>query len=98
MRRCGWWRQKRASMRAKAKRLVKLVASTLGLDIDAIRREIIRRDAAKARRTTQGAVLENAYRLGFRPRTIIDVGVGYGTPWLYKRLDGVDLLLVEPLL
>jgi FkbM family methyltransferase len=42
---------------------------------------------------------EPAYirRLGFRPRTIIDVGVGNGTPQLYAAFPDAQLILVEPL-
>jgi FkbM family methyltransferase len=42
---------------------------------------------------------EPAYirRLGFRPRTIIDVGVAQGTPQLYDAFPDAQLVLVEPL-
>jgi FkbM family methyltransferase len=50
------------------------------------------------RRTTKHEVLRDALKLGFRPLTVIDVGVGNGTPWLYKRSDEANLLLVEPLI
>lgn len=33
---------------------------------------------------------------GFSPATIIDVGVGYGTPWLYTPFPDAKLVLVEP--
>jgi FkbM family methyltransferase len=44
------------------------------------------------------AYWEPAYirRLGFRPRTIIDVGVGHGTPELYAAFPDARLILVEP--
>jgi FkbM family methyltransferase len=35
--------------------------------------------------------------LGFRPRTIIDVGVAKGTPQLYAAFPDAQLILVEPL-
>ncbi len=35
-------------------------------------------------------------RLGFRPATLIDVGVAHGTPDLYKAFPDAYLLLVEP--
>lgn len=34
---------------------------------------------------------------GFRPNTIIDVGVAYGTPGLYGKFENVDYFLIEPL-
>ena len=44
------------------------------------------------------AYWEPAYlrRLGFRPRTIIDVGVAHGTPQLYAAFPDAQLILVEP--
>jgi FkbM family methyltransferase len=33
---------------------------------------------------------------GFRPGTVIDVGVATGTPWLYGKFAGSKLVLVEP--
>jgi FkbM family methyltransferase len=36
-------------------------------------------------------------RLGFGPRTLIDVGVAHGTPQLYEAFPNAHLLLVEPL-
>jgi FkbM family methyltransferase len=46
-----------------------------------------------------GAYWDFAYirHLGFRPQTIIDVGVGLGTPQLYAAFPDAQLLLVEPL-
>jgi len=35
-------------------------------------------------------------RLGFRPQTIVDVGVGHGTPDLYEAFPEAQLVLVEP--
>ena len=45
------------------------------------------------------AYWEPAYlrRLGFLPQTIIDVGVGHGTPQLYAAFPDAQLILVEPL-
>jgi len=36
-------------------------------------------------------------RLGFRPQTVIDIGVGKGTPELYRAFPDAFLVLVEPL-
>ena len=35
-------------------------------------------------------------RLGFQPKTIIDVGVGKGTPDLYSAFPDAHLILIEP--
>jgi len=35
-------------------------------------------------------------RRGFRPRTLIDIGVAFGTPWLYEAFPASYLVLIEP--
>lgn len=35
-------------------------------------------------------------RKGFHPRTIIDIGVAYGTPWLYDSFPESYFILIEP--
>jgi FkbM family methyltransferase len=56
----------------------------------------VHRTRAGVRRTLP-AVLIHYRRLGLAPATIIDVGVGPGTPQLYEAFPGVGLVLVEPL-
>src|SRR5262245_37951552 len=41
--------------------------------------------------------LHQLQRLGFHPQTVIDVGVGSGTPVLYQAFPAAYLVLVEPL-
>ncbi len=48
-------------------------------------------------RRTLPAVLTHHRRLGLTPATIIDVGVGPGTPELYDAFLDAKLVLVEPL-
>lgn len=48
-------------------------------------------------RTRLHEVLDWARRKGLRPRTVIDVGVAYGTPDLYAAFPDAGLLLIEPL-
>ena len=43
------------------------------------------------------AVLDNMKRLGLEPATVVDVGVGYGTPELWEAFPRARLLLVEPI-
>lgn len=43
------------------------------------------------------AVLAHYRRLGLAPATMIDVGVGPGTPELYDEFPHAELMLVEPL-
>lgn len=50
-----------------------------------------------AKRTTLNDVLTHVSRLGFRPQTVIDVGVAYGTFDLYEKFPDASLLLIEPL-
>ena len=37
------------------------------------------------------------HKRGFSPRSIFDVGVGYGTPWLYDAFPKARFVLIEPL-
>jgi FkbM family methyltransferase len=36
------------------------------------------------------------HRAGLSPKTVIDVGVAFGTPWLYEGFKGAKLHLVDP--
>ncbi len=49
------------------------------------------------KRKTLAEVLSHAIKLGFAPKTIIDVGVAYGTDGLYGQTENTDYLLLEPL-
>ncbi len=61
--------------------------------------EILRRQPVETSllRCTLREVLDHAKQQGFSPSTIIDVGVGTGTPGLYDIFPQAVLLLVEPL-
>jgi FkbM family methyltransferase len=48
-------------------------------------------------RRTLPAVLAHYRGLGLEPATVVDVGVGPGTPELYQSFPQAELLLVEPL-
>ncbi len=74
-----------------AKRLVKKVFGTAGLEI---RKKSA--DPNQDRATFSGALRQIA-KLGFRPRTVIDVGVAYHTLELYQQFPEARILLVEPL-
>ena len=41
--------------------------------------------------------VENLRARGFRPKTVLDIGVGHGTPWLYEIFPDARLELFEPL-
>jgi FkbM family methyltransferase len=43
------------------------------------------------------AVLDNLKRNGLAPGTVIDVGVGYGTPELWEAFPDARLLMIEPI-
>ena len=43
------------------------------------------------------ACLEYAKSRGLAPRTVFDIGVGHGTPWLYDEFPDAKLVLFEPL-
>lgn len=57
--------------------------------------EIHRTD--RGMRRTMPAVLAHLQALGLDPATVIDVGVGPGTPDLYQAFPRSSLMLVEPL-
>ena len=46
---------------------------------------------------TLAEVLDHVSRLGFRPQTVIDVGVADGTFELYRAFPNAKHLLIEPL-
>lgn len=48
-------------------------------------------------RTTMAEVLQHTSKLGFKPQTVIDVGVAYGTFDLYEKFPDSIHLLIEPL-
>lgn len=48
-------------------------------------------------RNSVGEVYSFISSTGFSPKTVIDVGVGYGTPELYAAFPDSKLVLVEPL-
>ena len=50
----------------------------------------------RVRRATQAGAFEQLKRLGFDPRTVIDVGVAHGTPALYQTFPDARHLLIEP--
>jgi FkbM family methyltransferase len=56
----------------------------------------LRRRGTGVRRTAE-EVLAHAAAIGFRPATVIDVGVAYGTPELYEAFPDARHLLIEPL-
>jgi FkbM family methyltransferase len=49
-------------------------------------------------RTSLYGVLDQVIKLGFKPETVIDVGVAYGTFELYEKFPEANILLVEPLI
>lgn len=47
-------------------------------------------------RGSMGECLKHLTDLGFQPNTVVDVGVGFGTPELYEAYPQTQFLLVEP--
>jgi FkbM family methyltransferase len=74
-----------------AKRGIKKLFEVFGLDIH------IKRSEEIAFRTSMKGALKQLSRIGFRPRTVIDVGVAYATPELYEQFRDASILLIEPL-
>ncbi len=42
------------------------------------------------------ACMDLLLKANFRPRTVIDVGVARGTPWLYEAFPDAKLVLIDP--
>jgi FkbM family methyltransferase len=75
-------------MLTAAKIAGKKLFGAIGLDIQKKRRET-------PRASMQGA-LAQLKRLGFRPQTVIDVGVAWQTDDLYREFPDSEILLIEP--
>jgi FkbM family methyltransferase len=52
---------------------------------------------ARATRGSIGEHCDHLARMGFQPRTVIDIGAADGTPGLYDRFEGASILLIDPL-
>lgn len=73
------------------KSVVKRLFGVFGLDLQ--RRQP---EAVRIRMSLRGA-LRQVIRLGFSPRTVIDVGVAFETRELYEEFSNATVLLIEPL-
>lgn len=71
--------------------LVKRFFNVFGLDLQR------RQPAALRIRTTLRGALGQVSRLGFKPQTVIDVGVAFDTRELYEEFSQASILLIEPL-
>jgi FkbM family methyltransferase len=67
----------------------KRVFGAFGLDIG-------KKRARPEERASMPGALRQLARLGFRPQTVIDVGVANGTGDLYRAFPDAELLLIEP--
>ncbi|MGC1417027.1 MAG: FkbM family methyltransferase, partial [Candidatus Acidiferrum sp.] len=72
------------------KHLVVRGFNAVGLNVSRIR-------PATASRNSMAGGLTQLVRLGFAPRTVIDVGVADATPELYEAFKDASILLIEPL-
>jgi FkbM family methyltransferase len=79
-------------MNAALKRGVNHVLDLMGLEL---RRKP--KSSPSNARPTFAVALEQLSRLGFRPRTVIDVGVAFETRELYRAFPDAKFLLIEPL-
>ena len=73
------------------KRLVQKIFSAMGL-------EVRRKQPAQVLRATMSGSLRQLSKLGFKPATLIDVGVAYDTAELYRAFPDAAILLIEPLI
>jgi len=58
--------------------------------------EIRKKRPTEIARTSMCGALRQLSGLGFRPRTVIDVGVAYETADLYREFTDAQILLIEP--
>lgn len=77
-------------MTAAIKRWIVRVFNAFGLDVRRIRPQ-------PPPRASFTESLRQLARLGFQPRTLIDVGVAYHTQTLYQQFPSAAILLIEPL-
>ena len=70
---------------------IKRLFAYFGLDIRKVGKNSLKQ------RTTMTETLQHISSLGFKPATVIDVGVAYGTHELYKGFPKARHLLIEPL-
>ena len=70
------------------KKIVKSLSKIFGFDL--VRKNRLRIDMNDA--------LKHLKDKGFRPKTVIDVGVAYGTPELYSHFPKSKIVLVEPII
>lgn len=71
------------------KHLIRRTLNKFGFDIT--------RTGVMGTRKTLDQAYAHVVRFGFKPQTIIDIGVAGGTPELYRNFPDVFLLLIEPL-
>ncbi|MDA9981751.1 FkbM family methyltransferase [Gammaproteobacteria bacterium] len=57
-----------------------------------------KKQSNRQKRSNIGHILDHIKGIGFHPKTIIDVGIAYGTAGLYGKYDVVEYLLIEPLI
>ena len=70
-------------------RIVKKLISSLGYELNRKSSKMVRKNISQS--------YSQIKKIGFKPQTIIDVGVAKGTPALYRTFTDAYLLLVEPL-
>ena len=85
-------------MKTGPRPLVKKLFEAFGLEIHRKQsRPPEKQDATNPPRVSMTGALRQIASLGFKPQTIIDVGVGSGTAELYQQFTDANILLIEPL-
>ncbi|MFI5096538.1 MAG: FkbM family methyltransferase [Candidatus Acidiferrales bacterium] len=82
------------SMLETPKSAVKKLFNALGLEIH---KKPLAAPAEPVPRASMAGALRQLSALGFRPRTVIDVGVATKTEELYQAFKDAEILLIEPL-
>jgi FkbM family methyltransferase len=84
-------------MTPSIKRAVKYLFGIFGLELRRKQTPGAEQDTEPSSRTTFAGALRQFSKSGFRPRTVIDVGVAFETETLHHEFREAEILLIEPL-
>ncbi|MEE4216009.1 MAG: FkbM family methyltransferase [Xanthomonadales bacterium] len=79
------------------KQTIRRAINRLGYDIQPISTASELQKPISRTRTTLKEAYDHLREIGFRPKTVLDIGVATGTPELYSAFHDSYFLLVEPL-
>ena len=86
-----------SAIKRNIKKFIKKTFNVFGLEIKRLgsSSSLYDRDLSDYRGMSN--LLKTVVKIGFKPETVIDIGVAYGTPALYENFRNSHHLLIEPL-